>query len=94
MLCGLLALGFGPCRQGFQHLWAAGGHGRISHQLSFGRRAAVWFGQALLCSAKYVKHKSGRIYEDFGTCNAMLLCLWFLVLDYVSLLNTICNCTL
>jgi len=53
----------------------------------------VWFGQAL-CSAKYVKHKSGIFYEDFGTCNTMLLCLWFLVLDDLSLLSKIPNCTL
>ena len=94
MLGGLLALNFGPCCQGFQHLWAAGGHRHISHQHSFGRQAVVWFGQALLLSAKYVKRKSGRIYEDSGTCNTMLLCLRFLVLDDVSLLNMICNCTL
>jgi len=92
-MCGLPALRFGPCRQGFQHVWTAGGHGRISHQRSFGRRAMVWFGQAL-CSAKYVKHKSGIFYEDFGTCNTMLLCLWFLVLDDLSLLSKIPNCTL
>lgn len=94
MLCGLLALSFGPCRQGFQCLWDARGHGHISRQHSFGTWAMVWFGQALLCSAKYVKCKSGRIYEDFGTCNTILLCLWFLGLDAMSLLNMICNCTL
>lgn len=51
----------------------------------------VWFGQAWLCSAKYVKRKSGISYEDLGT---MLLCSWLLVFDYVSLLSMICNCTL
>lgn len=94
MLCSLLTLSFSPCRQGFQRLWDARGRGCASHRRSFGSWAVVWFGQALLCSAKYVKRKSGRIYEDFGTCNTMLWCLWFLVLDDVSLLNMICNCTL
>lgn len=62
MLCGLLALCFSSCHQGFQQLWAAGGHRRVSYQRSFGRRAVVWLGQTLLCSAKYVKCKSRRVY--------------------------------
>lgn len=36
--------------------------------------AVVWFGQAWLCSAKYVKCRSGIIYEGFGT---MLMCSWW-----------------
>lgn len=69
MMLGVLALSFGPCHGGFQRPWAAGGHEYIPHQSSFGRRAVVWFGQALVCSAKYVRRRSGRICEDIGTHN-------------------------
>lgn len=94
MMHGVLALSFGPCHEGFQSPWAAGGHGYISHQSSFGRRAVVWFGQALVCSAKYVRHRSGRICEDVGTCNTILLCSSFLILGCVGLLNAIHKCVL
>lgn len=42
--------------------------------------SVVWFGQAWLCSAEYVKCKSVIIYEDFGT---MPLCSWLVVFDWV-----------